>query len=126
MSGLSENAFLHQVLELLTMYDWIWHHDDSSSRLIQRPGTGALIRIANTKRGFPDLCAARIADGRVIFAELKRDQGIRGGTKGRELEPDQLLWERALRANASRPGSTIEYYLWRPADLEDIVRILAR
>ena len=122
--GISETAFLRQVLDLLAINDWLWHHDDSSARLIQRR-SGALVRIANTTRGFPDICAARIRDGRVLFTELKGDVGSRGGTSHRNLSPEQEQWANALTRNMARPGSTIEYYIWRPRDLEAISKVLA-
>ena len=118
-----EDAFLRTVFDLLAMNDWLWHHDDTSARLIQKGNR--VIRIANTRRGFPDICAARIRDGRVLFAELKRDAGRLGGTSARNLTVEQEQWANALTQNMRRPGSTVEYHLWRPHDLDEIARILA-
>lgn len=55
--------------------------------------------------GFPDCCLVR--GERLIFAELK-------STKGR-TSPAQAEWLERLR------GCGIEVYLWRPADLDEII-----
>ena len=59
-----------------------------------------------SQSGFPDLVMARRP--RVIFAELKSARG--------RLRPEQRRWETELGGQ--------EYYLWRPADWDDIQRIL--
>lgn len=57
--------------------------------------------------GFPDLVLVR---ERVIFAELKTETG--------KLGKEQQEWIGAL-ANAG-----MEAHVWRPSDLEEIVRVL--
>ena len=61
--------------------------------------------------GFPDL--VMIKDGRLLFAELKKQKGSR-------TTPEQLEWLSALTE------AGVENYLWRPSDLIDgtIDRIL--
>ena len=124
MPALTEEQFLRQVLDLLAMNDWLWHHDSSSARLIQRR-SGRLVRIANARAGFPDICAARIRDGRLLFAELKRDVGVQGGLSHRDLSIEQAQWANALTRNMARFDSSIEYHLWRPTDLATIAKVLA-
>jgi len=59
--------------------------------------------------GFPDLVLVK---ERVIFAELKTDSG--------KLSPAQMIWEQKLIAAGA------EYRLWRPGDIQNIVKILTR
>jgi hypothetical protein len=59
--------------------------------------------------GFPDLVLVR---DRVLFVELKREK-----TKPR---PSQVEWLEALE----KAGA--EVYTWRPSDLEQVGRVLAR
>ena len=60
--------------------------------------------------GWPDLILARPRDCRIIAAELKRD--------GAKTSPDQ---DRVLEVLAA---SGLEVYVWRPADLDEITRVL--
>ena len=68
--------------------------------------------------GFPDLCLARAATatsaGRLILAELKTRDG--------KVSREQHLWLDVLAHTI--PG--LEVYVWRPADFNAIVQILAR
>lgn len=59
--------------------------------------------------GFPDEVLCR--PPRLIFAELKSDRGT--------LKPEQEAWLGELR---QVPG--VEVYLWRPADMDEIARVL--
>jgi hypothetical protein len=70
--------------------------------------------------GWPDLVLVRIRDRRLIFAELKKEQG--------QLSPDQwrvmtLLGAIAgtTRAGDNGPMLSVETYVWRPSDLRDPV-----
>jgi hypothetical protein len=60
--------------------------------------------------GFPDCVLVR--RGRLVFAELKRED--------REPTEDQWQWITALES----PDLDVEVYVWRPADWDEIVRIL--
>jgi hypothetical protein len=59
--------------------------------------------------GFPDEVLVR--GPRLVFAELKSERG--------KLSDEQAAWLDALRAV---PG--VEVYVWRPADMEAIARVL--
>ena len=61
-----------------------------------------------SEHGWPDLALVR---DRLIFAELKRQTG--------KPTDHQIDWLNAL----TRAG--VECYLWRPADLDEVARILA-
>ena len=64
----------------------------------------------HSPRGFPDLVLANPEHKRVIFAELKREKG--------KVTEDQKAWLKALLDCGQ------ECYVWRPADIEMIARIL--
>lgn len=61
-----------------------------------------------SEAGFPDLTMAR--GDRLILAELK--------TKDGRMSDAQKTWRAAIE------NGPAEYYLWRPADLEEIVATL--
>lgn len=62
----------------------------------------------HSQGGFPDLVLVRRP--RVIFAELKREDG--------RVTREQQAWIDELRACGQ------EVHIWRPSDLETIVRVL--
>ena len=62
-------------------------------------------------KGFPDLVMVRTHDGRIIFAELKSDEG--------KLSDDQQDWLNSLDATGK-----VEVFTWRPRDWDEIERIL--
>jgi hypothetical protein len=63
--------------------------------------------LAGDGAGFPDLCLVR---DRIIMAELKNETG--------KLSEDQLEWIAALEV------AGVETYVWRPQDLDEIMRVL--
>lgn len=71
--------------------------------------------------GFPDLLMVR--RGRMVIAELKRQKSAR-------VSPAQQKWLEALAAVADntpvveRGFRAVEVYLWRPADWDQIVKVL--
>lgn len=89
---------------LATLYRWRTAHFNDSRRQV-RPGVFVGDKDA---AGVPDLLLAR---ERAVFAELKQDGG-----KPSEV---QVAWLDALH----RAG--IECYLWRPADLQEVQKVLA-
>jgi len=58
--------------------------------------------------GFPDLVMVR---ERIVFAELKRERG--------KVSPEQRDWQIAIMFAKG------EYYLWRPSDWDEVVKVLA-
>ena len=91
---ITEKEFMSQVKDLAKIYHWKFYHPFLSKW---------------SERGYPDITLIR--PPRIIFAELKREGGV--------LSPSQQEWAELLRAC---PG--IEYYLWRPNNIEDILTIL--
>jgi hypothetical protein len=64
----------------------------------------------HSPRGFPDLVLVSPERKRVIFAELKTEQG--------KVSEYQQEWIEAL----TQAGA--EVYVWRPSRIEDIARLL--
>ena len=87
-----------QVKQLAKLWGWIVYHTHDSRR---------------SDPGFPDLVLVR--GGRIIFAELKREDG--------KLTTDQKEWifqlEQVQEKVSSAPASTgcnFRVYVWRPSD----------
>lgn len=64
----------------------------------------------HSPRGFPDLVLVSPERKRVIFAELKTEQG--------KVSEHQQAWIEALRQAGA------EVYVWRPSQIESIAQIL--
>jgi hypothetical protein len=96
LKPMSERELDKEVRKWATTFGWLVYHTHRSDF---------------SPAGFPDLCLIR--PPRVIFAEEKSD------ARTAQLSPAQEVYRDLLR---QCPG--VEWYLWRPADLEDIVRIL--
>lgn len=94
---LTEAAWQTQVMELAVRYGWLLHHNVDSRREAQR--------------GFPDWVFAHPKGWRVVYAELKRAGG--------QPTLEQCVWIRTLAAAGE------EIYLWRPADLPEVVDVLS-
>ena len=90
----TESELQHMIQDLLDLYKWKWHHTSDSRR---------------STAGLPDIVAIR--PPRVLFAELKRETGRTSKTQ-----------EEWLEALGRSPG--VETYLWRPSDMDEIVRTL--
>jgi hypothetical protein len=91
---MTEAQWQAQVVELANLLGWRWYHTHDSRR---------------SPAGFPDLVLWR---DRVIFAELKTDQG--------RPSPAQVRTLGQLRDTRS------EVYLWRPQDFADVKAVLER
>ena len=81
----------------------------------------ATYRSMRSEPGFPDLVMVR--PPRVIIAEVKTSNGRYSKGKwnksGSRWLPGQDDWAKAFN---DAPG--VEYYLWRPEDLDDIYKTL--
>lgn len=107
-----EKQFQQLVLEAAQLLGWRAYHTFDSRR---------------SQAGFPDLVLVR--GGRLVFAELKTDDGSLAG--------DQHAWLNDLRqvaeaiadrlgARRYRDGVGVEVYTWRPSDWDQIHRVLSR
>ncbi len=103
-ADISEKAFTAQVIALLRWHKWRCAHF--------RPGMTKRGRwvtaVSGDGVGFPDIFALR--HNRRLMCELKTATG--------KVTPDQSLWLAAAK------DADIEIYIWRPADIEEIERIL--
>lgn len=94
---ISERDFQSLVVDLAKMRGWLVYHTHDSRR---------------SDPGFPDLVMSR--GSRLILAELK-------SMKGR-LSVDQMRWHTSL--SHLDDGDRIIVRVWRPSDLDEIVRVL--
>lgn len=103
---MTEREFQKIVLDLFFRYGWKTAHFDASVRVV-----GKERRFVGDKgsAGFPDIVAAR--DTRVIFAELKSENGRVSG--------NQREWLDLLRL------AGMEVYLWYPSDLVSIAKTIS-
>jgi hypothetical protein len=127
---LSEAGWQAQVIALARLYGWLVYHAPDN-----RPAgrTGRPQRLAAPEgRGFPDLVLVR--RHRIVFAELKTRTGRLGPGQAEWLEALDTVGD-AIRATVeadAHPGPPdpdepdVAAYLWRPADLDDVHRILGR
>ncbi len=95
-SRLTEKEFTRQVRDLAELLGWKFYHPWLS---------------IHSPRGFPDLALCR--PPRLILAELKTERG--------QVSEAQTEWLEMLGAC---PG--IEVYLFRPSQLDEIAKVLAR
>ena len=116
-----------EIMKLLRQYGWTCGYGDES----ELPGLvyHASSAMHQAEKGWPDITAIRRRDRRLIFAELKRENG--------ELSPRQaailgLLQCLEYEPAAELPSSiaigidepSIQVFLWRPSDLETIREVL--
>ena len=99
---ISEREWQSHVCKIAGLKGWRYYHPPDN-----RPVNG---RIQKVVSGFPDLCL--IKNGRMVFAELKREKGI--------VSPEQEEWMQAIKE------CDIEVYVWRPSDLHELVAILSK
>ena len=99
--AMAEAELQANIMQAAKTLHWLRYHTHDSHR---------------SPAGFPDLVLVNEHQGRLIFAELKRQT--------EKQTPEQIDWERQLRAVTAPP----EFYLWRPSDWFDgtILAILQR
>lgn len=102
---LTEQQFQKQVTDLAEYNGWQWMHVERMGDLMGRwrtPVTGPL------GRGWPDLILFR--EHEIVAAELKRDR---------------MMLSYAQRDVYNVISQAIPFYVWRPSDWDQIVRVLA-
>ena len=102
LPAMTEAELLKSVKELAQIFGWEFYHPYLSIR---------------SAKGWPDVALCR--PPRLILAELKRD--------GKDPTVSQQHWLDLLNACADEAlgeWCPLEVYVWRPADLEQIVHIL--
>jgi len=92
---ITEKQFESQVKDMANLYGWMYYHT---------------WRSFHSPAGYPDCTMAR--DGRLVIAELKTETG--------QPTPEQYFWLLELSKVKS-----VEVYLWRPSDFEQIAEVLS-
>ena len=128
----NEAAWQYTVVGVARLYGW---------RIFHAPAGGKGGRADREQlpegRGFPDLVMVR--GPRLVFAELKTRTGKLGPGQEEWLHAFAVVGDAveslrlaALAANggalplACHPPASVEAYLWRPADFEDVHAVLGR
>jgi len=100
LPALTEKQFMAQVVDLAQLYRWKTFH--------------AFLSI-HSPAGWPDLALCRVdkhtGAARLVVAELKSEKG--------KVSDAQWMW---LDLLSRVPG--VETYIWRPADTDEIVKVL--
>ena len=128
-----EEMLLRQILDLAAMTGWRAFHVSNSTREIVRK-SGARVRVRNVNPqgvGFPDLVLVSAKQKRIVFAELKRDLGPRGGASDHQqptLEQEAWLADLSAVAEASAlmNYTPISVHVWRPKDYAAVLATLAQ
>jgi len=94
---LPEKTLLEHIRALARRHGWLCYHTHDSR---------------GSEPGFPDVLLCK--PGRLIFAEVKRQQG--------KLTREQAQWLDML----GHTISGVEIYVWRPSDLESVHTILTQ
>ena len=114
---------MRQVTDLAEIYGWSWVHfrPAQTSKGWRTPVSGPL------GKGWVDLLMVRERDQRLVFAELKADNG--------KLSPEQERVSAVLQAVVGGPQPypnggyagppRAEVHVWHPADFDRIVTVLA-
>ena len=114
--GLTEAAWQAQVEGLARFYGWRTYHPPDN-----RPA-GRAGRPQRVTSGFPDLVLLRGPE--LLFVELKTDKG-RASPEQREWLGELAAVGDACAQSANYPA-TVEAYIWRPRDFDDVHARLAR
>jgi len=104
---ISENDLLRRILDLARLTGWRTAH----FRQAMNERGHWRTPVAGDGKGFPDLVLVR--KDRLIFAELKSSTG--------RTTPQQQQWLDCLALIPS-----VEVYLWRPTDWQEVQRTLGR
>lgn len=109
-ASITETQFQRQVEGIARENGWLYNHNSDSRR--------------STKGGgLPDLIMVR--DLRLIFAELKKQKAPQKLPESQQKWRDSIEHIREFISDEGVCNPVIEYYLWRPSDLERIREILS-
>lgn len=107
---LTEGRWMRQILTLARMYGFGSWHDRATNFPRRCPSCKTELRMIRNDPGWPDLFLLR--DDTLIVAELKAD-------RGRRPTEAQRAW-----LDAFRRVKRIVVTVWRPSDLEEVLRTL--
>jgi len=105
---ISEKIFTKQIVDLARWHGWLAFHPLTAMNKAGRYAT-----FTQGDVGYPDLTMTR--DGRLIFAELKAENGVTS-----VMQDD---WLRRLRS-CEALTTPVRVYLWRPSDWDEIEKVL--
>jgi hypothetical protein len=114
VAGVTETEFQRQVTDLAELLGWSWVHFRSAqtSKGWRTPVSGPL------GKGWVDLVLVRVRDGRLMFVELKADKGKVSADQAAVL----AVLEETAHFDVDGPGWST--HVWRPADFDEIVKVL--
>lgn len=107
--NLPEKIFQDFVIEFAQALGWRVAHFRTVKALRENGSVQYLTPVQADGEGFPDLEFVR---ERIVKAELKSDSGT--------IRDSQKLWAAAYM------HAGVEYHLWRPRDVEEIITVLTR
>jgi hypothetical protein len=113
-----ERDFQRTVTELAEMLGWEWMH----VRPMQTKHGWATGTSGTMAKGWPDLTLVRERDHRLLFVELKAEDGVPTPAQDRVLALLRTLHWAADDGNPST--TTVEVYVWWPRDFDDIAKAL--
>jgi VRR-NUC domain len=105
---LKEGEWQRQVIQLAQLHGWRVAHFRSVCVARQDGSTSWQTPVEADGEGFPDLLLCK--PGKIIVAELKRDEG--------RVTPDQREWLRTFEL------AGVEAYTWRPRDWTEVQAVL--
>jgi hypothetical protein len=127
----SEALLQRQVVDLARWRGWGVAYRPQrgrASELDDEPLTGLVFHpriMYRSEPGWPDLTLVRRRDRRLIFAELKAEDGKLTRRQERVLELLRCLQFDPMEYGGLLPAAPrIEVHVWRPADIERIAEIL--
>lgn len=122
MNEEGKDGFRAEVMKLVRRYGWSCGYGDEG----ELPGLAyhAASAMHQAEKGWPDLTLVRRRDRRIIFAELKRENG--------ELSPRQAAVLGLLRCLETGPlagvdhfaGPSLRVFVWRPSQLDELAAVL--
>lgn len=112
--AVSERDLQAAVIDLAERCHFKVAHFHDSRRAVVRPNGQRLLIGDKQAAGWPDLVLIR--GDRILIIELKAQRG--------RVRPEQREWINLLQNTAAARAGHLEVYCWKPADWDDIQRIL--
>lgn len=102
----TEADLIRQIIEAGHLYGWLIAHFRGAWTV-----KGYRTAVQGDGAGFPDLVLVNERKGKVMFVEIKSNSGYLNG--------NQKMWKMAIES-----AQYCKYYIWRPCDWDDILKIL--
>ena len=108
---MNEADFERAVVDLAHLWDW-----KVAGFRPARTKQGWRTAVKYDGAGYPDLTMCQPKRRLIIFAELKSDKGY--------LSDEQIVWRETITQSAWETAD-VRYYNWKPADADEIARLLS-